>query len=311
MKLISDKIFKLPKIEISRIFSSHKYIILTYKRTCLILTKDLEIHQKYVDENINEVFISAVLYHKYILLTGNNGILKIIDACKGKYLYSLSGHGGKITDIKIYKDYIFTCSEDCSIRMWNKGICVAIFGGFVGHEDYILSIDISLCGKYLVSSSTDYTIKMWKIPYNQNNEPYKNGMENPQKIIYPIFNTNKVHKSYITKVAFFGKMIISQSINKITIIKPYFDTEIYKPNINSDLIFINDFYIDETSTKFIVYKNHLIYNKDKEIIDVNLRKFSIKKIPVKLNLKQMDMIDDRRIAILYRDGTVETFTIIK
>lgn len=216
------------------------------RRSSIVLRfddKNIQIMQNYLDEDKDENLICSefidIEENVYLVVGGELRIVKIIDISRYSFYGFLRGHGGSITELKshtICEGILFSASEDTTIRMWNikSKKCLAIFGGFTGHRDYVLSIDVSMCGNMLVSSGTDCTIKVWKIPNVELNKI--------ESIYFPIYSSSKIHKSYISCVRFYGKIIISKSVsNRIVAIYPDFSTEIYKNSINSDSLFIGEY----------------------------------------------------------------------
>jgi len=54
-------------------------------------------------------------------------------------------------------------------------MCLAILSGHNGHSEGVLSCDVHISGNYLVSSSFDHSIKIWKLDNIQHwiNESYQ------------------------------------------------------------------------------------------------------------------------------------------
>lgn len=173
---------------------------------------------------------------------------------------------------------IFSTSSDTTIRMWNieTMTTIAIFGGLAGHEDMVLSIDISVDGDYIVSSGTDNSIKIWKIPdknckYKDRNMEFPlenyyimnnkyNSKYIPIMINFPVFASQVLHKAYITCVRFFGNTVISKNIgNRLTIIKFIGEYQIYKNSIDSDAIILKEYkFSSKLIHKFTIYGSKLI-----------------------------------------------------
>ena len=56
---------------------------------------------------------------------------------------------------------LMTGSIDGSIKMWDENWCVKVV--FVGHNDPVSSVSVYPNGPYVVSSSTDYTLRVWSL----------------------------------------------------------------------------------------------------------------------------------------------------
>ncbi|KAL6122395.1 Protein with WD40 repeat protein [Nucleospora cyclopteri] len=214
---------------------SHKtlnVIALTGFRSVILINSQMRELSRYLDANVEERFCccefmdvedvdkNACGNFKFInllVLAGESGIIKIIDIKTGKLISILKGHTGRINCIKTVDDFIFSCSEDSSIRVWNikNGKCIGLLAGILGHKDSINSIDILYNKEKLVSAGTDYTIKQWSIKEILN--PI-----NKDKFIeyvgFPLNNFQNIHKKPITKIEYYGNLIVSLSNNEITVI---------------------------------------------------------------------------------------------
>lgn len=242
---------ELKNAEMNRIIShpTEPLIGVAGKRTAYLLRygdSSIDMMHHYLDEEVNENFTCLEFYgieeSLYLAVAGVIGIVKMINVTKHSFDGYLRGHGGAITEIRIgglQMNLLFSASEDTTIRMWNLKTrrCLAIFGGYVGHRDYVLSIDVSLCGKRLVSSGSDCTVKIWDIP-----------QANPEAIFpvyFPTFSSYKLHKSYIGCCKFYGELVISKSTShKLAIIHPNYETAIYNISTSSDCLFIDEFKAD-------------------------------------------------------------------
>jgi len=72
-------------------------------------------------------------------------------------------HASPISGIAAYKsDYVATAGYDNFLLLWNSKTkqCIAK----AVHDHLANQCSFSSCGKYLVSSSSDYTARLWKIP---------------------------------------------------------------------------------------------------------------------------------------------------
>lgn len=208
---------------------SRKLALLSPKQ-CLIINHNLSLLYKIKDENNKEYFQSCIFLkfenknnfyennQEFICLFGDLKYLKIISLINTNYYILLKGHGGKIIDVKrhpLKNNLIFSCSADTSIRLWDLKTkkTLKIFGGLNGHEDLVLSIDISSDGKFLVSGGSDNTIKVWKISNLNNNEL--------ERINFPIYSNQVLHKTYINYLSFCGKVILSKNVsNRVSIFAP-------------------------------------------------------------------------------------------
>jgi WD40 repeat protein len=72
-------------------------------------------------------------------------------------------HASPISGIAAYKsDYVATAGYDNFLLLWNpkNKQCIAK----AVHDHLANQCSFSSCGKYLVSSSSDYTARLWEIP---------------------------------------------------------------------------------------------------------------------------------------------------
>lgn len=227
------------------IHKSEHLIAAVGRRSALIMHYDtkLTLIQHFLDEDKAENLMSAqfltIMSEVFLCLGGESGILKIMNVTKHRFMFGLNGHGAAITQIQVHtinENIVFTSSEDTTVRMWDiiERRCVGIFGGYIGHRDYVLTIDVSLCGTKLLSAGTDCTIKVWEIP---------NKVSSFVKSVYfPLYSTSRLHKSYITCVRFYGDLIASKSSgNRIVFVKPDYSYEIYNSNVNSDSMFVDEY----------------------------------------------------------------------
>ena len=94
---------------------------------------------------------------------GNDNMMKVWDIRRGKCLYSLTAHNDMITDFcfdKInediyYNKYLFSCSFDKSIKVWNCNNFSLVYQFDIFSNDKITSIDVNKsCNKIYCTSLT-------------------------------------------------------------------------------------------------------------------------------------------------------------
>jgi len=73
----------------------------------------------------------------------------------------LKGHTNSITGLLLSEDYLLSCSEDKTIKIWllSQGTCVKTF---LGHKNSVKRICLFQKGIFS-SASSDSTIKFWSI----------------------------------------------------------------------------------------------------------------------------------------------------
>eukprot|EP00866_Antonospora_locustae_P001858 jgi/Antlo1/1858/2297 len=296
------------------------------RRSSVVLTVDNDIEmrvlQNHLDEDKNENLTCAAFYDAeeiiYLATSGASGIIKIVNVSEYCFDGFLRGHGGSVTDLKAHTrdgKIIFSASEDTTVRMWNSRSkkCLAIFGGFVGHKDYVLSIDVSICGKRLVSSGTDCTIKLWNIPVPHD--------ECLVSVYIPIYSSSRIHKSYIGCVRFYGELIVSKSLgSRIVVVYPDISTEIYNHRINSDSMFIDEYRLSESTQipgtlsvhlhKMIVFVPSL----PGVILLFDLKGLGSAFIPHIVNVEKKTIrdvvIDKDRLFVLYDDNEIAMHSLL-
>lgn len=246
-----DKIIKHPKLNI---LGAVGY------RSCLIFDTSLNILQRHIDSNKQERFYSSIFIdipyelqlenkrsehldankrwknkkNKFFCLGGESGVIKILNIESCEFESYLKGHTGKIYDMKSYKHFLITCSGDSSIRFWNLAnyTCVGVIGGFGGHKDQVLSIDINEDDNLLVSTGTDLTIRQWKIDFK------KLGLEK-KFIVNESFTTfDSINNGSIVKVGYYGDLILSLSNKTITSVYNNFNLKSFSEELMNENEFI-------------------------------------------------------------------------
>lgn len=273
---------EFPNLKLEHLKSNQKLgmIVAFGFRTVIILDKYLNIMCKFLDSNKSEKFLCADFFECnfenfcsansfFLILGGESGIIKVLDLKECKLVTFVKGHTGAIHDIKVIKNYIVSCSEDGTIRVWNLKTleCIVVCGGLAGHKDHVLSIDVSSDLSYILSSGTDCIINQWKLPSNLETED----------IIFihkPFTTFNNVHKCAITKVKYWGNLILSLSNNMITLIynQTNFDEIKEKFNLNyNDPVYIGSIEFFGICKKFDI-KGHTVLgvstNADVYIFDL-------------------------------------------
>ncbi|ELA41994.1 uncharacterized protein VICG_01011 [Vittaforma corneae ATCC 50505] len=190
-------------------------------RTCIVMNDELETLCRFIDANKDEKYYCGEFFenkmsnfcspNKYFLvLGGETGVIKILDIQEGVLATFLTGHTGAVCDIKILGNHIVSSGEDSSIRIWSLRSlkCIGVCGGIFGHKDHILSIDILFDRSMIVSSGTDCVIKQWKI------DDFKKRYLNYE----PFTSFNNIHCCPISKIKYYGNMIVSLCNNTISMV---------------------------------------------------------------------------------------------
>ncbi|KAL0486482.1 hypothetical protein AKO1_012049 [Acrasis kona] len=127
-----------------------------------------------------------------IAVAGKSGVIKVwnfsLKAIKRDRfrMMRLPGHGGAVNEICFHptkREFLASCSEDHSIRLWDLtlGRTIAIFAD----KSPVLSIDFHMSGTFLASSSQD-GVKIWSVenPNDTRAMEYVNYLRNKQRSEY-------------------------------------------------------------------------------------------------------------------------------
>jgi len=162
---------------------------------------------------------------------GESGTIRIICPYQQVVVKTIHGHMA-VNDLKFHPlipDLLLSASRDRTLKLFNviTDTLVAIFGlgGVEGHEDEVLTCDISMEGDKMVSGSMDHNVKIWCMnndEINQKIELSKTYDKKKEKeafetlvIAFPLFTTKmpkQVHNNYVDCCRFFGNFILSKTI---------------------------------------------------------------------------------------------------
>jgi len=231
-------------------------------RTCVIMNDKLEVLCKFLDSNKDEKYQCGEFFKnttenfctesKYFLaLGGATGVIKLLDLQEGSMAGYLVGHTGAIRDIKVFSNYLVSSSEDSSVRLWSLETlgCIGVCGGLFGHKDSVLSIDVLYDNSMIVSAGIDCAIKQWRIFTDGSSYLYDE----------PFTNFNTVHRCSITKVRYYGNMIISLSNNVISVVFNNRDKVDERFNLTrNDVLFIGGIHVFNNCKTFHILEHILI-----------------------------------------------------
>lgn len=167
----------------------------------------------------------------YILAGGQKGILRVFHClAPDKGGDGLKGHGEAINDIAVdpkAPELVFTASSDWTVRMWNllSMRTVAVFGGWMGHCDGVLSLDVHARLKIVASSGVDKQIMLWRYDTEDMERALARSVQRPVEgdpptkfwppvIQVPNYETHHPHSHYVDCVRFFGDYLITRSCDQ-------------------------------------------------------------------------------------------------
>lgn len=245
-----------------------------------------------------------------------------------KCVHSFIGHTAAINDVKVNpKDpsMLLSASEDHSIRLWSIAtrVNVAIFGGYAGHRDQVISIDFDSSGNRFISGSMDHSLQIWDLTKPKIkqaieqakvfNAGHYNLTFNTLKVHAADFVTREVHYNYVDCVNWFGDLFLSKSSGDPSAIvcwQPHASKEGKQPHHNHNSVTI----LHEFETKNCDYwymRFNLNYDRnlmaagtiDGQIYVWNLDNADPKKVS-RITLKHLSSRKVMRQPAFSRDGNV-------
>lgn len=281
-----------------------RYMFATSNQNC-IRVYDTAMRQtprlvaEFKDEDINEEYYCVAWVFNadgkekwWLVAGGKNAVIRVIDVQSGRLLDSLPGHGDGVYDLKVHpRDpaLIVSASNDNSLQLWNlrTGGKIAMFLGHKGHRDAVLSVDFDRCGHRMVSSSIDFSVRIWEITDDddvlnailESHKAADRGVSD--RYIYvdergehkrlriatiqtPVYTNSKVHKHYIDCVMWVGECILSKSIdNRMYLWMPGADREsLGKANKNWEFTLLEEYPVTGCDMWFIRFA----LDRDRKIV---------------------------------------------
>jgi len=195
----------------------------------------------YEDENATEEYYSlswSIVKVKdedkpALVFGGKHGIIRAIDPFTGKTHSTMLGHGDAVNEISyhpVWPSIIASASKDLTVRLWHvpSQTPIAIFGGFQGHQDQILSLDFDYTGKYIVSGSMDHTLRLWNVGNDQIMARMKsivarpdNAPVQPIEMHFPCGASKDLHRNYVDCVKTVKSYIFSKACENCIILSKF------------------------------------------------------------------------------------------
>lgn len=222
----------------------------------------------YMDADSDENFFTCAWSYdgvtglSLLAVAGSRGVIRVISPCSRQPAMNFIGHGLSINELRFSpKDHniLVSAGKDHTLRLWNISTqtCIAIFGGVEGHRDELLSADIDMSGRWLISCGMDHSFKVWRLDHPSVKEAIQRSYEhdpNDKKqkpfITYchhlADFTTRDIHNNYVDCVRWWGKLVLSKSCdNNIVCWKPgkssTFDDYFVKSSEGSNTTVLNRF----------------------------------------------------------------------
>lgn len=313
---------QLEKTDFKNIFSftlkNGKVHVLTSNRKATLIKEQknkLILIATFLDEDIDEIIYSALIHTinntQYFIYAGEVGIIKFINLDTNQYEFALKGHGSSISELRlhIYSDGIailFSGSNDTSAKAWNITArkCIATYGGLVGHRESITSIDVSLCGQFLLTGGADCLVKVWDLSDLLSNKKYRKNKKT-HNMYFPIYSSAELTKSAVEYAKFYGKFIVSKGVlNKINVVAFNRHEDFHCNSHNSDSIFVKE--IDLMKNDYLnmgLDKHTFFYQADnKKLMFHNLLDDTTSQVlsARQSNIKCFNVLE-RYVYILYED----------
>jgi len=146
---------------------------------------------------------------------GDEERLLAVSAEQNFYIYSaqtfrrrnlLIGYNDEIIDLKTHPDnrHLFVATNSSQVRVMDLETMEADL--ISGHTDTVLAIDVSPCGKYIVSTSKDHTVRFWRVYLEDGDEKDKGREECSECIAIGEGHTESVGCVTFSRNAHSGKL---------------------------------------------------------------------------------------------------------
>lgn len=136
------------------------YILLGHNIISILNTETLELVDSLTMEGRYFIYLFVDINTFYLATTDKN--IEVFEL-KDNILepkYTLEGHKDWVLSMKILNNYLYTGSDDKSIKVWSLEKKISI-EDFTDHEDGVSCIEF--CDNSVYSASFDNTIRFWRI----------------------------------------------------------------------------------------------------------------------------------------------------
>jgi len=104
-----------------------------------------------------ELIKTVLLSETHVFIGGCDPIIRAWNL-ESQECKTFQGHKGWVLGLRIHGDYLYSSSDDRSIRVWDIPTCRCL-EELVGHEDAVT--DVEFVGGILYSASLDHSIRTW------------------------------------------------------------------------------------------------------------------------------------------------------
>ncbi|OMJ88590.1 hypothetical protein SteCoe_9454 [Stentor coeruleus] len=116
---------------------------------------------------LNTTVTSLSLHENFLLVTSADKKFRIYDLESEKCIIEVEGHNYGVNQglWDMYGEYILTCSDDGTIKIWSKsGKQVSVL---IGHSNYVQSLAIDPKNLMLLSGGSDCSVILWDLRSTQ------------------------------------------------------------------------------------------------------------------------------------------------
>ena len=116
---------------------------------------------------LNATVTSLSLYDNLLLISSSDKKLRTYDLASEKWCVEFEGHTLGVNQgvWDHYGDYIFSCSDDGTVRIWHKS--GKLVNALIGHSNYVQTIALDSKNLMLLSGGSDCSVVLWDIRSSQ------------------------------------------------------------------------------------------------------------------------------------------------